>query len=83
MAIALSYGGVGICEILFAADKALEQRLSFNMSAVRPFLAKQRSKNRENCYIKAVLGRKKHHALGVIFTATTATTATAVVLIEP
>jgi hypothetical protein len=37
LAIALSYGGVGICEILIAADKALEQRLSFNMSAAWPF----------------------------------------------
>jgi hypothetical protein len=37
LAIALPYGRVGICEILFAADKALVQRLSFNMFAVWPF----------------------------------------------
>lgn len=33
LAIALPYGRVGICEILQAADKALEQRLFFSMSA--------------------------------------------------
>ena len=35
LATALPYGRVGICEILFAADKALVQRLFFSMSAKR------------------------------------------------
>ena len=53
------------------------------MSAVWPFRAERQGKNRENCYIKAVFERKNHIALGVNLTATTATTATAVILIEP
>ena len=83
LAIALPYGRVGICEILQAADKALEQRLSFNMSAVWPFWAERRSKNRENCYINTVLGRKNHDVLSVKLTVTTVTTVTAVIWIEP
>jgi hypothetical protein len=37
--------GVGFCEIRYAADKALEQRLSLNMSAISPFRAEQQGKN--------------------------------------
>ena len=54
LAIALPYGRVGICEILQAADKALEQRLSFNMFAAWSFDQTALQK-----YRKFGLGKKK------------------------
>jgi hypothetical protein len=47
------------------------------------FLPTWRGKDREKYYCKAVLREKNHTVLPVILTATTATTATAVILIEP